>query len=231
MSKLIDLTGQTFGYLTVIERFPCAGKVRWVCRCVCGKVYDVNAGNLSKTKSCGCMKPALCGAGNTTHNQSMSGTNRRPTRTYAAWQHMKKRCLVPSTRNFHNYGGRGIRIHQGWVDDFQAFFAHMGECPPGLTLDRIDNSGNYEPGNCRWTDQKTQTRNSRANSLVDLNDGAGPLPKVVQYERYGNNKRRVLSRLRCGWGIVEAFTKPATRWRPRTTGMPKQRVLDQSSPT
>lgn len=77
---------------------------------------------------------------------------------------MRRRCLNPKDQAFHNYGGRGITVCEEWRYSFQAFIDDMGRCPPGLTLDRINNDGNYEPGNCRWTDRVTQARNKRNSS-------------------------------------------------------------------
>lgn len=90
------------------------------------------------------------------------------TREYTIWQHMVRRCLNPAFRYYKNYGGRGICIAPQFLN-FDAFLAYMGPCPPGMSLDRIDNNGNYEPGNLRWTDMKTQARNTRQNRFITYN--------------------------------------------------------------
>lgn len=159
MPKAIDHAGARFGRLVVLRTAPSrvvGGKVRtyWICQCDCGSAIEVMTQSLigGNTVSCGCQK-ALTG-GPRTHLMSK-------TRTYAAWRAAKQRCGNPSHKNFHNYGGRGITMCQEWRDSFEAFYAHMGDSPPGLELDRINNNGNYEPGNCRWATRQEQIANQR----------------------------------------------------------------------
>jgi len=78
---------------------------------------------------------------------------------------MMRRCTDPQHPSWHNYGGRGIQVHPDWMDDPHAFYAYLdalGDCPEGHSLDRIDNDGNYEPGNLRWADKSTQRKNARS---------------------------------------------------------------------
>lgn len=89
---------------------------------------------------------------------------RYKTKEYISWQNMKSRCYNKNTINYKNYGGRGIQVCERWMNSFDNFISDMGECPEGLTLDRIDNDGNYEPDNCRWTDRTTQNINNRKES-------------------------------------------------------------------
>lgn len=89
---------------------------------------------------------------------------------YECWRAMRKRCLNPATGNFKEYGGRGIKVCERWLNSFDNFLADMGERPPGTSLDRIDNNGNYEPANCRWATPKTQATNRR-NSITVQYDG------------------------------------------------------------
>lgn len=81
---------------------------------------------------------------------------------------MKRRILAPACTDFPRYGGRGIRICERWMTSYENFLADMGECPPELMLDRIDNDGHYEPANCRWADRTVQNGNRRSNSTVQL---------------------------------------------------------------
>lgn len=155
--KPLEMTGWRFGLLTVVRLNPQRGNdgaARWDCLCDCGRESTVVGRNLrsGSIRSCGCRQ------GSISHGM-------RYTKTYTTWQHIVNRCTNPRDRSYPNYGGRGIKLCQRWRL-FENFFADMGECPVGLMIDRIDNNGDYVPGNCRWTDRKTQNRNTRANRLI-----------------------------------------------------------------
>ena len=140
-----NLTGRRFERLCVVSRADDSrdGRTRWTCRCDCGAALTTLAASLlgGATRSCGCLHRELAARNKTTHG-------RWNTATYRAWADMITRCMNRKRPNFDRYGGRGITVCNRWLN-FNAFRADMGDRPRGLTLDRINNDGNYEPGNCR----------------------------------------------------------------------------------
>lgn len=125
------------------------------------------------------------------------------TSTYDAWAGMLQRCNNPRVINFADYGGRGIQVCGRWVM-FENFLADMGPRPAGMTLDRIDNNGDYEPGNCRWTTQRTQARNRRSNHLIKFKGQTRTLMEWGEITGFGWS--RIEARLRLGWTVARALT-------------------------
>lgn len=165
MKEKIDLTGQTFGRLTVINAETTFdsknNKIRkWNCICKCGKNKLVLTSSLinNKTKSCGCLRKETSKNKATKHNH-------RYTTEYRSWQLMKSRCLNPNNKNYKTYGNNNIKICDKWLDKkegFKNFIQDLGYKPtPKHTLDRINPYGNYEPSNCRWADKTIQAINTR----------------------------------------------------------------------
>ena len=132
----------------------------------------------------------------------------KKTPEYATWERMKARCYMPSHNSYKNYGGRGIAVCDAWRSSFASFLADMGERPSDdYSLDRINNDGNYEPRNCKWSTAKEQTRNRRNNLMVEVNGQAKPLSEWC--EIYGVTHDRARSRIvKLGWAPLLALTTP-----------------------
>lgn len=151
MPKAIDLAGKRFGRLVVTGRSKRKrqnGEVRWWCECDCGVLQPVEVSGYSlrkgRTTSCGCARE--------TH-----GLSSHP--LYATWKAMIRRCYDPGHERYLHYGGRGIRVCERWRDSLQDFIDDVGKRPESCTLDRINNNGNYEPGNVRWATVSEQNKN------------------------------------------------------------------------
>ncbi len=163
MSALIDLIGQQFGDLTVIERAPnnSRGSARWRCQCECGKTTITCGKQLraGQAHSCGCVSRSELGPRRLKHGHARRIAGKQ-SRAYHVWIGMKDRCLNVNNRAYSYYGGRGITVCDRWLM-FENFHEDMGDPPVGLSLDRIDNEVGYWKANCRWATRLEQSRNRR----------------------------------------------------------------------
>jgi hypothetical protein len=204
-----DLTGRTFGRLVVTGRAgrSATGRTLWKCRCECGESVDLRSCNLlsGNTASCGCLHREVVGRLHRTHGKCQ-------TDEHEIWKGMLARCLNPNHSSYPNYGGRGITVCGSWRMSFTAFLADVGSRPsPEHSLDRIDNDGNYKPGNVRWATRAEQSENRRVSQWVEFN---GVRKLAGQWERdLGFGIGTISGRLRSGWSIQAALTVPARQHR------------------
>jgi len=199
---LMDLTGQTFGRLTAVRRaeFP-KQPTRWECECSCGTRKLIRADCLRRgvTVSCGCWNREQ----KIKHGAAFVG-KKKP--EYRIWKGMVGRCTSPGTTGYKDYGGRGIDVCAEWRESFQAFFDHVGKRPSSKhSLDRIDNNGNYEPGNVRWATPIEQARNKRTARFITHNGITKTLPEWA--EDIGIMPATLRCRLKHGWPVERALTR------------------------
>ena len=161
MPPKIDLVGQRFGRLKVIEENGRKQKqIAWLCECDCGNRVSVTGTHLRSgiTQSCGCWHLERISQANTKHGQY-------GTPTYTSWAGMMQRCYDKNSGNYANYGGKGIEVCRRWWK-FENFYEDMGDKPEGLTIERIDTTGNYEPDNCKWATCQEQAQNRRFKGYI-----------------------------------------------------------------
>jgi hypothetical protein len=208
MTKLNDVTGKRFGRLKAVsfERVVYANRpqVIWTCVCDCGNTIRSASAALVRgnPKSCGCWNSEDTANRNRTHGK-------RHTKTYNTWAGMLSRCRNPKARNYPDYGGRGITVCGRWQgsNGFINFLADMGESPfPGAQVDRKDNDGNYEPGNCKWSDRIEQGTRKRNNVFLTLN---GRTLTAAQWSRELGISYSVIQRRKSlRWTDERTLTEP-----------------------
>lgn len=189
--------GQQFGRLVALriaEKRGPKGQSFWVCRCSCGS-DDVVIGRVAltsgKTCSCGCLRAESNRRRQRTHG-------RAGTKEFGIWCKMRARCENARDDAFVNYGGRGIKVCPEWAD-FAQFFADMGECPAGMSLDRVDNNGPYSKANCRWATRLEQAANRRNNIMLEWNGEMIPLRRLALM--HGIKPRTAHQRYHSGWSL------------------------------
>lgn len=209
MTKLKDLSGKTFGRLTVISysHFTVSKtgtRHFWNCKCSCGKLVKVRGDGLKrKSKSCGCLHRDIVRALMTTHGDC---TGYERTKEYQTWYAMKDRCTNEVCKEYHNYGGRGIRVCERWIK-YENFLYDMGRAPtPKHSIERCNNEGNYEPKNCKWATVIEQVYNRRNTLFYEYRGETKPM-KIWCLE-LGLNYSTVRARIRdYNYTVIEAFEK------------------------
>lgn len=192
----LSLAGQRFGRLTAVAPTEARldGRVIWRCLCDCGEEKFAKSVNLKlgKTKTCG-----KC-------DKEPSRKTHRP--TYGIWEKMRRRCESPLDPAYSYYGGRGIFVCERWRV-YENFLADMGERPPGLTLERVNNDMGYSPDNCRWATRLEQQRNRRVNRRLSLNGETKCLSEWADI--LGINRETLRGRVAIhGWSDEKALTEP-----------------------
>lgn len=207
-SNRIDLSGQTFGYLTVLQHHHTAKKKAWwLCICSCGKEVVARGMDLRSGHRLAC---------------AMDGHYWRPTRDkgyqgtreYKTWRNIIERCGAKTGKRYRNYGSRGIKVCDRWRRSFPNFLADMGPKPEGnFSIERKEVNGNYEPDNCIWIPMKDQPRNRRDSVFVTI--GGDKVLLIDLCQRYGLERQVVYGRLKMGWGIEEAICIPVAKHRKK----------------
>lgn len=197
-----SLSGQVFGRLTVIDRAESdkKGNAAWNCVCACGERRRVLAQSLRSgaSRSCGCLNKEIVSQNTKRHGRSK-------TLDYKAWHAMIQRCTNPRHEKWRRYGARGISVCDRWLT-FESFIEDMGERPAGMTIDRIDNDGNYDPGNCRWANQMTQGSNRGNNRRLLIGGTEMTISEAAR--THGISLMTVRSRLSAGWTTEDALKTP-----------------------
>lgn len=196
MGKVLDLTGQVFGRLTVVSTYLEDGKGQCVCQCECGtiKVISTNHLRFGGSRSCGC--------GRGTHRM-------KHTKEYGVWSSMKSRCFNKNNHAYHRYGGRGIYVCEEWMD-FRNFYNDMGDKPDGMSLDRIDVNECYCKDNCRWATSKEQMNNRRNSIYLCVNGATHTLKEwsiITSVSYFTLNSRYVR-----GWSADKIVNTPARKY-------------------
>lgn len=242
MGKLIDMTGQRWGKLTVQCRVESRnGETRafWLCGCDCGQQTVVSGKYLRTgvTRSCGCLandwakRMGSDRAFIATRAEKMTrhGHKRQNqvSAEYRTWLGMKRRCYDKNCKDFPNWGGKGIGVCDRWERSFEAFLADMGQRPPGHTIDRLDPTKDYSPDNCRWATFVQQGSENRAGLEEVTVFGLTFSSKSKAARHFGLNDTTVQERLKRGDTIEEAYRSKAWTEKPRRT---RESYLPKSHP-
>lgn len=193
-----DLTGIKFNRLTVLGYL---GNSMWECKCDCGNLTIIRAKSITtgQTKSCGCLQKEIRSKLSYKHGK-------KDIPEYNSWRGMKARCNYKKHKDYKNYGGKGIKVCDEWLNSFEQFFSDMGKRPPGCTLDRKNVLEGYNKDNCRWADINTQANNKSSSIYLTFNGITKTLSQFAS--EYKLNKKTLKGRLERGWSIEKALTTP-----------------------
>lgn len=203
-ARFKDITGCRFGRLLAVSFSHTKGSAYWNCICDCGRQSVVQGSALRSgiVVSCGCYRKEAAARAVRKHGHA---ANYSRTPEYRCWSEMKQRCCNPDAAGYSYYGGRGIRVCDEWLTDFNMFLASMGPMPkPGMSLDRIDSNGNYEPGNVRWATRWEQSRNRRSN--VNITFDGETMCLADWAKRVGVRTCTMIYRIR-NWTVERALTE------------------------
>lgn len=216
VDRALNLAGQQFGFLTVLQRAGVSGgitkKARWLCRCACGTEV-VRESQYLRTKHR--LAPRHCGCQhqNITHDMSKS-------RQYNIWAKMKSRCQRPEDKDWPNYGARGIKVCSAWVDSFAVFWNDMKYgYAASLTLERRDVNKGYNKKNCTWVSSTEQANNTRFNRVLDTPLGRMTVSRAAQ--EFGLKKVTLFARLNHGWPVEAALLLPTQKRTTSITAAPE----------
>lgn len=199
--NVTDFSGQVFGRWTIVKRIGKVGSL-WLCKCECGTERAVQSATFKRgrSKSCGCYRDDVAENLHKRHGLSR-------TKPYITWTGMKQRCYNPNFEQYKDYGGRGITVCDEWRESFTKFYLDMGDAPENMTLDRIDNNGNYEKTNCRWASPVQQAENRRQQSKEVRLTFAGITLTISDWAKRLNIPRtRIYSRLKSRWEIERVLS-------------------------
>lgn len=202
--RLSGLVGHRFGRWLVraVQSHGSQGYLSCMCDCGTDRAVRVNRLEGGTSRSCGCLAAEEFTVRQTKHGWRPKG---KWNATYKAWQSMRERCLNSKNRAWLRYGGRGIKVCERWTM-FANFLADMGDRPAGRSLDRINNDGDYEPGNCRWATNTEQQNNRAVNRTLTLNGMSKTIARWAKDTGIGYTT--IMERLRRGWSVKRALTEP-----------------------
>lgn len=196
LNTSLDLTGKIYGEVTVLRKVGCNhyGQL-WECQCSCGRLFTTTATTLNIGRVKRCPKSRL--------HETLSDAEKP---IYKVWTNMKNRCSNPKSRDYAYYGGKGVKVYPLWAHNFDSFYdwAKKNGWKPGLTIDRIDVNGNYEPSNCRWIDMTAQCNNRTNNHWIEFN---GERHTISEWARIlGIPCDRLKMRIHRGMPLEKALT-------------------------